>query len=160
MIVREIMPRPTAEELEALSLSALGWFNFALSYCQAADLLVDQKRKLPFDDPVRALYAQAWELALKACLLRQGVSRRALRIQYGHDLLKIWHGVNRSRFPSLKLTDRLALLLAHLQPFHELRLYSYPSGGLRTEFTLQYLRAQSERLHVARDQIIDIFGSP
>lgn len=142
-----------------------GLFNLALSYLDAADeltrRLVDRHNplKLSFESPVRHLYAHTWELALKACLFRQGLTPVQLK-RIGHNLTKAWDLVDHRRFAALRLTPRVRIMPEVLDQFHPTRIYAYPVSGYRQEFTLVYIRDASQRFRLTRTEIIDLFGSP
>jgi hypothetical protein len=143
---------------------AVGTFNLALSYLDAADHLEQSLRKpspsihLAFEHPVRFLYAHTWELALKACLLRQGISQQDLKGQFGHKLTKIWDAIDRPRFPELRLDDRLRIIPEQLDRYHPSREYAYLVTGHKVDFTLSYVRTVSQRFRVPRATILDYFS--
>ena len=60
-----------------LHLHPVGWFENAISFRSAADLLFEAiaspDNKRPLRDPVYFLYHQAVELTLKACLVSRGL---------------------------------------------------------------------------------------
>jgi hypothetical protein len=142
-------------------MTPLGWFNVSLSYLDAADTLACSDIKLGFDAPIRALYAQTWELALKACLLRQGRTIKDVRSRdFGHDIVKIFDAVDRIRFGPLNLSDNSRMLVEHMAQYHLLREYNYPLTGPQRHVSLTYLRRNSERFRVSRGQIMSMFGSP
>ena len=70
------------------TLSPLGWHLLGKANLKAAEHLVASGVRLRFEDPIRSLFAHAWELNLKACLRRQGLPAEAVRIEFGHDLLQ------------------------------------------------------------------------
>jgi hypothetical protein len=102
----------------------------------AAEELVAARVKLRFEDPIRSLFAHAWELNLKACLRRQDLTAEDVRKQFGHDLLRLWDAIDRSRFPLLQLRDELRGFVEHLAFYHLNRLYAYPIRGVRNEHSL------------------------
>lgn len=142
------------------TLSPLGWHLVGIANLDAAEELVASKVKLRFEDPVRSLFAHAWELNLKACLRRQGASAETVRIKYGHDLLQLWDAIDRSQFPLLNLRDELRPFVEHVAFYHRNRLYAYPIRGFRNEHSLQYVRATSSRFRLAPRAAIETFGTP
>ena len=149
------MERVHDDEIDRSSLGAMGWYNLAFANLEAADHLIASKAKLSFDEPIRALYAHAWELALKACLRKQGFAPSQIRKKFGHRLDIIWSVVDRDRFYQLRLHDELDGFINHLTFYHSNRLYSYPLAGIRRELGLDYLRATSSRLRVPRALAIE-----
>ena len=153
-----VMDKDLRKELSERSLGALGWFNLAMSNLAAADFLESEKAKeLPFHDPIRGLYAHAWELVLKACLRSQGLGVDEIRSKFGHDLRAIWDAVDRPRFPLLQLRDELDTFIDHLGFYHQNRLYAYPLAGSKRELELSFLRATSSRLRMSRSDAASIF---
>ena len=151
------MERVLDRDVDNQSLGALGWYNLALANLAAADQLTVLNVRLLFEEPIRALYAHAWEMALKACLRKQGYTPSQIRKEFGHRLDKIWAKVDRERFDRLQLRDELIGFINHLTFYHANRLYAYPLSGLRRELDLDYLRATSSRLRVSRACAIDLF---
>ena len=106
--------------------SPVGFYNLALSYLEAADVMTDlihapakeDQPKLIFDSPVRHLYAQTWELALKACLFAQGIRPIKLKKDFGHKVLRAWKYVDKKRFAQLNLTPETELVADHLGLYH------------------------------------------
>ena len=146
--------------------SPVGFYNLALSYMEAADDLTsrihenkDRRLKLIFDSPVRHLYAQTWELALKACLFAQGIGPHKLKKDFGHRLLKAWKHVDKKRFARLNLSPETEQLSDHLGYYHSERLFAYPISGLREYVPLNYIKAESQRFRMARLEVIDLFRS-
>lgn len=142
------------------TLSPLGWHLVGTANLDAAEHLVADAVKLAFDDPIRSLFAHAWELNLKACLRKQGMTAESVRKDFGHDLLKIWDAVERNRFPLLSLRDELRPYIEHTAHYHRNRLYNYPIRGFRNEYSLAYVRATSSRLRLTRKASVETFGSP
>ena len=152
------MERISDGELDSYSLGAIGWYNLAITNLDAADYLITSNAmRISFEEPIRALYAHAWELVLKACLRKQGLSPSQIRKLYGHRLDKIWISVDRERFGLLQLRDELDPFIQHLTFYHANRLYAYPLAGMRRELSLDYLRATSSRLRIPRVDVISIF---
>lgn len=151
------MERVGDDEIDRSSLGAMGWYNLALANLDAADHLIASNAKLLFDEPIRALYAHSWELALKACLRKQGFAPSQIRKRFGHRLDNIWNVVDRDRFYQLQLRDELDGFINHLTFYNSNRLYAYPLAGMRRELDIDYLRATSSRLRVPRALAIDLF---
>lgn len=145
--------------------SAVGFFNLALSYLDAADELTDRIQAEPreerlhllFDSPVRHLYGQTWELALKACLFAQGVRPIKLKNDYGHNVLKAWKRVEKDRFARLDLNPATQQIADHLGFYHSGKMFAYPTTGMREYLPLIFLKAQSQRFRIARLEIIGLF---
>lgn len=154
------MDKEIRADVIANTLSPLGWNLVGLSNLDAAEELVAAGVKLRFEDPIRSLFAHAWELNLKACLRRQGREAEELRKQYGHDLLMLWDAIERDRFPLLRLRDELRGFVEHLAFYHRNRLYAYSIRGFRNEHTLTYVRATSARFRLSPKAAIETFGSP
>jgi hypothetical protein len=142
------------------TLSPIGWHLVGKANLDAAEELVASGVKLRFEDPIRSLFAHAWELNLKACLRRQGMSAEEVRKQFGHVLLGLWDAIDRSQFPLLQLRDELRGFVEHIAFYHRNRLYAYPIRGFRNEHTLTYVRATSARLRLSNSAAITTFGSP
>lgn len=142
----------------------LGYFNMALSYLDAADeltrRLVDKSDpfRLAFESPIRHLYAHAWELALKACLIRQGMKPDDVKKTFGHKLVPAWEAVDRKRFATLDLHDGTRIVPEVLDQFHPTKLYAYPVTGFRREFSLTYIRGASQRFRIDRPTILELFS--
>src|ERR1700741_5247012 len=65
--------------------TALGLYNFAESYRDAADRVRSSRAKrLLFDAPIRFLYSHAIELYLKSCLRADGLTVQEIKDRYGH----------------------------------------------------------------------------
>ena len=145
--------------------SPVGFFNMALSYLEAADVLTDRihapakadRPDLAFDCPVRHLYAQTWELALKACLFAQGVMPFKLKNDYGHNVLRAWKRVDKERFARLDLSSATEVIADHLGYYHSEKMFAYPVTGIREYLPLNYLKAESQRFRVGRPEIIALF---
>ena len=145
--------------------SPVGFYNLALSYLEAADVLTERihaparedRPKLIFDSPVRHLYAQTWELALKACLFAQGIRPIKLKKDFGHKVLRAWKHVDRERFAQLDLRPETELIADHLGHYHLERMFAYPLIGVRQYLPLNYIRAESQRFRITRPQIIQLF---
>ena len=145
--------------------SPVGFFNLALSYLDAADELTDRIQAAPkgerlhllFDSPVRHLYAQTWELALKACLFAQGVRPIKLKRDFGHKVLKAWKHVDKNRFSRLDLSPSTEQIADHLGYYHSEKMFAYPVTGIREYLPLNHLKIQSQRFRIARLQIINLF---
>ena len=151
------MERVKDNEVDQWSLGAMGWYNLALANLEAADYLAVSNTKLLFDEPIRSLYAHAWELALKACLRKQGYTPSQIRKKFGHRLDEIWQAVDRERYSQLQLRDELSGFINHLTFYNANRLYAYPLTGMRRELELSFLRATSSRLRVPRALAIELF---
>ena len=154
-------------ELEARH-SPIGFFNLALSYLDTADDLTRRihepakaaRLQLGFDSPVRHLYAQTWELALKACLFAQGIRLHKLKKDFGHNLLKAWKRVDKERFARLNLsTPESELIAGHLGFYHTEKMFAYPLTGIREYLPLNYFKGQSQRFRIERMEIIELFKS-
>ena len=143
--------------LDEHSLEAIGWYNLAIANLNAADQLTAMNAKSSFDEPIRSLYAHAWELALKACLRKQGYTPSQIRKSFGHRLDKIWVAVDRERFDQLQLRDELISFINHLTFYNANRLYAYPLTGMRRELELSFVRATSSRLRISRASAVAIF---
>jgi hypothetical protein len=145
--------------------SPVGFYNLALSYLEAADVLTDRihapvkedRPKLIFDSPVRHLYAQTWELALKACLFAQGIRPIKLKNDYGHNVLRAWKRVDKERFAQLNLTPGTEAIADHLGIYHSEKMFAYPMTGVRQYLPLNYLKAESQRFCMARPDVIKLF---
>lgn len=143
----------------------IGFFNLALSYLEAADVLTDRihaptekdRPLLIFDSPVRHLYAQTWELALKACLFAQGVRPIKLKKDFGHNVLRAWKGVDKERFARLSLTPETEQVAYHLGLYHSEKMFAYPMTGIREYLPLNHLKAESQRFRIARMEVIQVF---
>jgi hypothetical protein len=73
--------------LEEFQKKAVGLFNYAHSYAQAAVTLEKNKPGATHDDaPVYFLYFHAIELYLKSFLVREGHDLEYLRKKYGHKV--------------------------------------------------------------------------
>ncbi|MBM6577125.1 hypothetical protein KCP91_12150 [Microvirga sp. SRT01] len=153
------MDKDVRDAVDERTLTPLGWHLVGTSYLDAAEELVGGEIKLRFEDPIRSLFAHAWELNLKACLRKQGHTADAVRLKYGHDLLKIWDAIDRNQFPLLQLRDEVRHYVEHIAFYHRNRFYAYPLRGRRNEHTLQYVRATSSRLRLPREAAIQTFGS-
>lgn len=154
------MDRDIQADVIERTLTPLGWHLVGTANLDAAEYLVADGVNLAFDDPIRALFAHAWELNLKACLRKQGMSAESVRKEFGHDLIKIWDAVDRSRFPLLSLRDELRPYIEHTAFYHRNRLYAYPTRGFRNEHSLAYVRATSSRLRLTRKGSVEMFGCP
>lgn len=142
------------------TLSPLGWHLLGKANLEAAEHLVASGVRLRFEDPIRSLFAHAWELNLKACIRRQGLTAEAVRIEFGHDLLRLWDAIDRARFPLLQLRSELRGFVEHVAFYHRNRLYAYPIRGFRNEHSLTYVRATSSRFHLSPKAALETFGSP
>lgn len=148
--------------------SPVGFFNMALSYLEAADVLTarihapdkEDRPNLVFDSPVRHLYAQTWELALKACLFAQGIRPAKLKKDYGHNVQRAWKRVDKQRFVRLSLAPETEAIADHLGFYHSEKMFSYPVTGIREYLPLNYLKAESQRFRIGRLEIIDLFMVP
>lgn len=154
------MDKELRADLIARTLSPLGWHLVGVANLDAAEELVASGVRLRFEDPIRSLFAHAWELNLKACLRRQGMTTENVRKNFGHDLLKIWDAIDRGQFPYLQLRDELRFFVEHIAYYHRNRLYAYPVRGFKNEHTLTYVRATSSRLRLPRAAAFMTFGSP
>lgn len=154
------LDRDIRADVIAHTLSPLGWHLVAVANLDAAEHLVAENVKLRFEDPVRSLFAHAWELTLKACLRRQGCDAEQIRKDYGHDLPRLWDAISRNEFPALALVDGLQPFIERIGYYHRNRLYAYPLRGFRNDFSLTYIRATSSRLRLAPRVAIETFGSP
>lgn len=143
--------------------SPIGFFLLAESYLDAADALFvamntgEARLKLAFEHPVRHLYAHAWELALKACLARQGMKASEMKKKLGHRLTAAWDRVDKAHFAALDLNPRTRIVPEVLDQFHPTKFYAYPVTGLRREFSLSYLRAATQRFRLPRAEIQRLF---
>ena len=91
-IFARITGRPTLEEQaeEGKRSTAIGFFNQAASYWQAARALDEAKLNATHgDDPIFFLYFHAVELYLKAFLRAHDITPYELRRKYGHDTKKL-----------------------------------------------------------------------
>jgi hypothetical protein len=140
------------------TLTPLGWHLVGLANLDAAEKLMEPSVKLAFEDPIRSLFAHAWELNLKACLRRQGLSAEEVRKQFGHDLTKLWDAIDRSLFPRLQLRDDLRPFVEHIGFYHRNRLCAYPIRGYRNQHTLTYVRSASARFRIPRADAVESFG--
>jgi len=154
------MDKEIRADVIARTLTPLGWHLVGKANLDAAEELVASGVKLNFEDPIRSLFAHAWELNLKACLRRQGLSAEEVRKAFGHDLLALWDAVDRPQFPLLELRDELRGFVERVAFYHRNRLYAYPLRGRRNEHSLTYLRATSSRLRLSRFGAVQTFGSP
>jgi HEPN domain-containing protein len=118
-----------------LHLHPMGWFQNAISFRSAADLLFEAitspDNKRPLRDPVYFLYHQAVELALKACLVSRG-----LKVPEGgkdqHDIGKLFEqcrekkllGLDDKHFDTHNLIDLLS-------QGNRLQRYRYPGPNER-----------------------------
>jgi hypothetical protein len=145
--------------------SPVGFYNLALSYLETADVLTssihapakEDRPHLIFDSPVRHLYAQTWELALKACLFAQGVRPIKLKKDYGHNVLRAWKRVDKERFAALNLEPQTELIADHLGIYHSEKMFAYPLSGVRQYLPLNYLKEQSQRFRMNRLDVIRLF---
>jgi len=145
--------------------SPVGFYILALSYLETADHLTsrihetdkEQRLDLSFDSPVRHLYAQTWELALKACLFAQGIRPQKLKTDFGHRLDKAWKHVDRQRFAFLYLDDATKEIAEHLGSYHHERQFAYPSTGIRQYLPLNYIKNESKRFRIDRIEIVAKF---
>jgi hypothetical protein len=143
----------------------VGFYNLALSYLEAADVLTDRihaprkedRPQLIFDSPVRHLYGQTWELALKACLFAQGIRPTKLKNDFGHNVLKAWKRVDKDRFAPLNLTEETQLIAEHLGLYHSEKMFAYPITGIRQYLSLNHIKAASQRFRLARTEINQLF---
>lgn len=154
------MDKEIRADVIAHTLSPLGWHLVGVANLDAAEELVGQGVKLAFEDPIRSLFAHAWELNLKACLRRQGFDAEDVRKQFGHDLIALWDAVDRPKFPHLRLRDELRAFIERIGFYHRNRLYAYPIRGFRNEYSLAYVRDTSSRLRIPRSAALETFGSP
>jgi hypothetical protein len=137
------------------------------SYLETADLLTDCIRARAKDDrpdlisdsPVRHLYAQTWELALKACLFALGVRPTKLKKDYGHNVLRVWKRVDKERFATLNLEPETELIAEHLGIYHSEKMFAYPLSGVRRYLPLNFLKEQSQRFRLSRLDVIRLFHS-
>ena len=130
------MDQDIRADVIARTLSPLGWHLVGQANLDAAEELVASRVKLRFEDPVRSLFAHAWELNLKACLRRQGMTAEEVRKKFGHDLLALWNAVERSRFPQLQLRNELKGFIERLAFITEIGFTLIPSGALETNIHL------------------------
>lgn len=143
----------------------VGFYNLALSYLEAADELTTrihnptekERLRLIFDSPVRHLYAQAWELALKACLFAQGTRPRKLKNDFGHRIDKAWKHVDKKHFSVLDLTESTQGIADHLSLYHTDRMFAYPLVGVREYVPLNHIKAESQRFRIPRMDVIRLF---
>ena len=146
--------------------SPVGFYSLALSYLETADVLTDrihspvkeERPQLIFDSPVRHLYGQAWELALKACLFAQGIRPTKLKNDFGHNVMKAWKRVDKDRFARLRLTEETQSIAEHLGLYHSEKMFAYPLTGVRQYLPLNHLKAQSQRFRLDRSEVIQLFG--
>lgn len=147
--------------------SPVGFYNLALSYLEAADLLTERihaparqdRPRLIFDSPVRHLYAQTWELALKACLFAQGVRPIKLKKDFGHKVRRAWKHVDKERFARLDLRPETEFIADHLGLYHQEKMFAYPATGVRQYLPLEYVKAESQRFRISRVEVIRLFQS-
>lgn len=147
--------------------SPVGFYNLALSYLEAADVLTSriqapakkERPQLIFDSPVRHLYAQTWELALKACLFAQGIRLHKLKNDFGHNVLRAWKHVDKERFAPLNLIPETEQIADHLGFYHSGKMFAYPITGVRQYLPLNYLKTQSQRFRLSRMEVIELFKS-
>lgn len=147
--------------------SPIGFYNLALSYLEAADTLtnlitdpgIETRPVLIFDAPVRHLYAQTWELSLKACLFAQGIRPTKLKKDFGHNILRAWKRVDKVRFTKLNLTAETEGIADHLGLYHSERQFAYPITGVRQYLPLSYFREQSQRFRLSRMEVIEMLGA-
>lgn len=147
--------------------SPVGFYNLALSYLEAADVLTsrihapakEDRPQLIFDSPVRHLYAQTWELALKACLFAQGVRPHKLKKDFGHNVLRAWKYVDKERFARLKLVAETEQIAIHLGLYHSEKMFAYPLTGIRQYLPLNYIKSESQRFRMRRVEVINLFKS-
>jgi hypothetical protein len=162
----EIKDNPKADaiaEWEARQ-SPVGFYNLALSYLEAADVLTarihaaakEDRPKLIFDSPVRHLYAQTWELALKACLFAQGIRPIKLKKDFGHKVLRAWKYVDKERFARLNLLPETERIADHLGLYHSEKMFAYPMTGIRQYLPLNYIKAESQRFRMGRIEVIEL----
>jgi hypothetical protein len=145
--------------------SPVGFYNLALSYLEAADVLTSrieapakqERLQLIFDSPVRHLYAQTWELALKACLFAQEIRLHKLKNDFGHKVLRAWKHVDKERFARLNLMPETEQIADHLGFYHSGKMFAYPMTGIREYLPLSYIKAESQRFRMERLEIIDLF---
>lgn len=145
--------------------SPVGFYNMALSYLEAADVLTERihapakedRPNLVFDSPVRHLYAHTWELALKACLFAQGVRPIKLKKDYVHNILRAWRHVEKERFGRLNLSPETEAIADHLGYYHAEKMFAYPVTGIREYLPLNYLKAESQRFRISGPEIIGLF---
>ncbi len=143
-----------------MDLTPLEWHRVGKAYLDAAEELVASRIELDFEEPIRALFAHAWEMNLKACLRCQGMTVIVVRRKFGHDLMALWNATDRAKFPLLDLRDELGSFINRLSVSHSKRLYSYPRQEFKNEHGLSYLRAASSRLRLTRSEAVKTFGSP
>jgi hypothetical protein len=143
--------------------SAVAFYNVGITYLDAADELArrqldrDDKFRLSFDLPIRHSYAQAWELIQKACLRRQGIEPKELKLDVGHKLTKAWDLIDKLQFAALNLTPDTRTIVELLDNFHPTKLYAYPFTGARREIELKDLGTVSQRLRLPRSEILRLF---
>ena len=145
--------------------SPIGFYNLALSYLEAADDLTsrihqtaeEERLQLIFDSPIRHLYAQTWELALKACLFAQGVRPQKLKKNFGHRLQKAWRYVDKERFARLNLVPETEEIAEHLGLHHSEKMFAYPIVGARLYLPLNHIKAKSQRFRIDQREIIALF---
>jgi len=121
-----------------LHLHPVGWFQNAISFRSAADLLFEaitspDNNKRPLRDPVYFLYHQAVELALKACLTSRG-----LKVPEGgkdqHDIGKLFEWCRKEKL--LGLGDKhfnTHNLIALLGQGNRWQRYRYPGPNPNNE---------------------------
>lgn len=140
------------------------FYAVGLSYLDAADHLTASlagppyKLRLAFDEPVRHLYAHAWEMFQKACLFQQGMTPIEIKQQFGHWLVKAWEKIDRSRFSDLQLDDASREYAEWLDHFHPTKEYAYPYTGYKVELSLEQLRDGLKRFRIARDVQLRLFS--
>lgn len=89
--------------MDEQTINAVGFFNFAHSYCASAIALGDTNIDATHPDSVvYYLYYHAIELYLKSYLLAQGVSLEDIEKKYRHHTRKI---ANKAKTFGLKLTE-------------------------------------------------------
>lgn len=139
------------------------FYLVGLSYLDAADHLTRSLEgppycfRLPFDEPVRHLYAHALEMFQKACLFEQGVSPAEMKKEVGHWLVKAFDRIDRQRFADLRLDDELREYAGWLDMYHPTKEYAYPYTGYKEELALDQLREGLRRFRVPRTLLIRLF---
>ena len=152
--------------LDDNGVSALGLYNFGISYLNCADQLfanflqpdlLPKPFKPAFTDPIIALYGQALELVTKAHLRREGASLNKLR-KVGHD---IWQGLGGLSPECIELhgfCDDDRLPVAYLSELHRQRLTFYFCSGVQTTDPLESVFHTMSKCRLNRFKILQIFG--
>lgn len=140
------------------------FYNVGLSYLDAADHLTTSLQgppyrfRLPFDVPVRHLYAHALEMFQKACLFEQGVSPQEMKTRFSHRLVEAWDAIDGGRFRELRLDDESRAIAEWLDNFHPTKEYAYPYTGYKRELSLEQLRDGLSRFRISRAVIHRLFS--